>query len=512
MRGRKLVNLKELKDAVSHIPMRRESSPPKPGDPIVPRRVLIAEGIHQSFSTGALDALGSQRSGHTRSNTVPHTAVAQGSLTGSEEDSEDDLQTKPPMIRKKSGELVRPALRPPSRRRPSSMPGTPTFSKAVHFDSNLEHVRHFLQVDRPLAVSAGSSPLDNFESDSEYPFPPSEDEQPAARRGPPYEWELISSNFPTETVVRKSLPARVEKIWLSNDNKTLNGSVAVANLAFHKFVACRFTLDYWKTTSEVAAEYTSEIRPRISAQAYDRFTFSIKLSDLANLETKTLFFCVRYSVNGQEYWDSNDGANFQVDFRKKYLPQNGKKNFQGAGSKAAGELPRSTRRPNPNTNPRPKSMPVGFSSIQFMDQAKQAKLSLDKSMDDFLDQNSPIRLKSKAAGNAASDNLVKNVSTPSGQAFGNRYDFSTSLKEASKSKDGRKPAPSTKETSPISPLSTGNEAPQRQGIIVAKSTSGTDSPTTGDYSYEEILDRFCFVCYDVPPGGRRSMPQTEPST
>jgi hypothetical protein len=61
------------------------------------------------------------------------------------------------------------------------------------------------------------------------------------------------------------------------------GSVAVANLAFQKFVACRFTLDYWKTTSEVAAEFSHEIRPKASPEGHDRFQFTIKLSDLANL-------------------------------------------------------------------------------------------------------------------------------------------------------------------------------------------------------------------------------------
>jgi hypothetical protein len=522
LRGRKLVNstirgpnIRALKDAVSILTVERGGSPTKLGELIIPADAIVGEGMHHSFSAGALDALASRKISHARASTVSQTGLVQGLLTGSEEDSEEERRAKPPMIRKKSGELVRPALRPSSRRRPSSMPGTPTFSnsKAVHFDAKLEHVRHFLQVDRPLAVSAGSSPLDSFESDGEYPFPASEDELPlASRRGPPYEWELITSNFPTETMVRKALPARVERIWLSNDKKTLHGSVAVANLAFQKFVACRFTLDYWKTTSEVAAEYTCEMRPRISPQGHDRFTFNIKLSDLANLKSKTLFFCVRYNVNGQEFWDNNDGANFQVDFGKKHLPQNGKRNFQGSGSKSAVDLPRSTRRANPNTNPRPKSMPVGFSSLQFMDQSRQQKLSLDKSMDDFLENNGHLRLKSKAAGNAASDNLVKNVSTPSGQAFGNRYDFATSLKEALKAKDNRRPVPGPGDSSPGSPPTACDDVPSspRSGGV-PRSNSGTDSPTTGDFSYEEVLDRFCFV-RTVPAGGQRATPLTEPST
>ncbi|KAK3363768.1 hypothetical protein B0T25DRAFT_53590 [Lasiosphaeria hispida] len=95
------------------------------------------------------------------------------SSTGPEADTDDEIYEymKPQMVRKTAGELVRPALRPPSSRRPSSMPGTPTFSKAVHFDSHLDHIRHFLQVDRPLAVSAGSTPSEKeSDDDADYPF------------------------------------------------------------------------------------------------------------------------------------------------------------------------------------------------------------------------------------------------------------------------------------------------------------------------------------------------------
>ncbi len=136
------------------------------------------------------------------------------------------------------------------------MPGTPTYSKAVHFDSHLEHVRHFLQVDKPLAVSAGSSPVESYESEIEFPFG---QDEPHRSKGPPFEWEIRLSNFPTETPERKLSPVSIERIFLSSDNKTLVGIVAVANLAFSKHVTARFTLDYWKTTSEVVAEYNNDV-------------------------------------------------------------------------------------------------------------------------------------------------------------------------------------------------------------------------------------------------------------
>ncbi|KAK3334501.1 putative phosphatase regulatory subunit-domain-containing protein, partial [Neurospora tetraspora] len=432
-RGRTIENLKELKDAISLIPVHRSCSPNNRTD--IPEPVIAEKKEKTKPDAGDLLVLPSQAkaiadmqqkqdqangvnrrfSGHTRSATESHIVLSKSmgsSLTGSEEDTDEERQRKPPMVRKKSGELVRPALRPPSRRRPSSMPGTPTF-KAVHFDSHLEHVRHFLQVDRPLAVSAGSSPVDNYDSDTEYPF--NENDQSQGRQ-PPFEWELVLSNFPADTPARRAQP------------KCLIGSVAVVNLAFQKSVTCRFTLDYWKTTSEVSAEYMSEIVPPDSPLGQDRFNFTIKLSDMANLESKTLYFCIRYNVNGQEYWDSNNGMNFQIDFRKKALPANGKKGAIGAASRPVNGLPKSNRRSNQSSEvPKPKFAPIG--SDDFGGRSK--KLSFED--DDYIGDSLPagLRLRGvKSTTSIPSDNLPSRLSAPSGQAFANRYDFGASLATA----------------------------------------------------------------------------------
>ncbi|KAF9875439.1 protein phosphatase regulator [Colletotrichum karsti] len=526
VRGRQIENLKELKDAISQIPVHREASPsPKP-EPQPTLALITNEGISHSFSTGALDALVKtvgRRSNHSRSSTEPKIVMsksAEASVTGSEEESDEDAPRKPQMVRKKSGELVRPALRPPSRRRPSSMPGTPTFSKAVHFDSHLEHVRHFLQVDRPLAVSAGSSPVDAYDSDTEYPFPG--DEQRPNSRTPPFEWEIVTANHPADTPIRKSLPIRLERVWLSPDQKNLLGSICVANLAFQKSVTCRFTLDYWKTTSEVGAEYSHEIRPQEGGVSHDRFTFTIKLSDLANLESKTLYFCVRYNVNGQEFWDNNNGTNFQVDFRKKFLPQNGKRGLQGAASRPA--LPRSNRRSSPSSNPRPKSMPVGFDDF-----GDQGRIHFDQPIHEYLGESGPnagLRLKTnKSTGSLASDNLSSRLSAPSGQAFANRYDFGASLSAAvqaakdtmgkDRNSDGlymkshRKiqvPAQQPQQQRPTSNPSANGSAPAVKPV--APSASGNDSPNAmiASSSYEELVNKYCFF------GSKQSSPQIKDGT
>lgn len=516
-----------LHNAMIQIPQHRSSSPNKNGSKerqssltvdvlALPSSQTNGEGMRHSMSDGSLVDLvgGNRKVSHTRSATEPQLLLPQSSevsLTGSsvtvsDEETDDDMMRKPQMVRKKSGELVRPALRGSSRRRPSSVPGTPTFSKAVHFDSHLEHVRHFLQVDRPLAVSAGSSPAETYESDTEYPF--SGDDRSTAR-SPPFEWEIVMNHFPADTPFRKTQVVQLERVWLSTDQKSLIGSVAVANLAFQKQVTCRFTLDYWKTTSEVAAEYLCEILPAETSVSRDRFQFTIKLSDLANLESKTLYFCIRYNVNGQEHWDNNNGVNFQADFRKKHLPQNGKRPI-GAACRPLNGLPKSNRRSNPSTAPRPKSMPAGSDEFGAI-----AKLTLDQSIEDYLGESEKgtSRLKGvKSSGSLPTDDLSTRLAAPSGRAFQGRYDFTASLTAAlqtAKDQDDLYMKPHKRTVNPTfevtkspnsSPVAGYSSMPAPGAESIPKTMpppaplgKPAGLPTIATASYDEIINKFCFV-------------------
>jgi hypothetical protein len=92
--------------------------------------------------------------------------------------------------------------------------------------------------------------------------------------------------------------------------------IVVANLAFEKSIICHFTRDYCKTVSETPAQYYRAPSSR-SGQNYYKFVVDIMLFDADELDSTPLFFCVRYIINGQEYWDDNAGVNFEVDFRRK---------------------------------------------------------------------------------------------------------------------------------------------------------------------------------------------------
>jgi hypothetical protein len=52
-------------------------------------------------------------------------------------------------------------------------------------------------------------------------------------------------------------------------------------------------------------------------EGWDRFSFSIKLEDIKRkLEERQLLLCIRFSVDGREWWDSNNGDNYNFTFKK----------------------------------------------------------------------------------------------------------------------------------------------------------------------------------------------------
>lgn len=432
---------------------------------------------------------------HSRSSTEPvivynpETPQAElpprpASTDGSEDDGDDeDWGLKPPLIRKKSGELVKPALRPHMqlRRKHSSMPGTPTYGgkKGVHFSDNITQVRHFLQVDRPLAVSAGGSPVESYEDEMEFPF-----DRPKASS--PGGFEVRLNNFPRDSLERLSQPLRVDRIALSGDQKALLGDVVVANLSFHKTVTARFTTDAWKTTSEVCAAYNGDARKKPKDPGFDLFSFSINLTDQANLDKKTMLMCIRYNVGGQEFWDNNNSQNYRIEFVKKQQQQHAAQNF--SRSQVPQGIPRSRN------------------------SSAQHKLRTKPSEDDFGNayDPSPFRFKQPSKG-TLSDTPIARKSQASGQQFGNRYDFGASLTAALNhaqtqlgDRSGIKTLPNSQSQPRKEPVQKA-DPPKPAPVRVARQvdTSGTESPrsdgllsnkpSVDSRAYQEFVSKFCFV-------------------
>lgn len=494
-RGRDLGRLEEqLKEAIKSIPQRRHPSP----DPESKQLATLQPAVQLEESRPERPQVRQQRS-YSESDTYYDESIS---------DTEDDaFRIPPPMIRKKSGELVKSSLKSPSRSRPVSVPSTPTFPKNVHFDSHIEQVRHFLHSEKPSAVSAGSSPVESHNDYEEFPF--GDD-----HRTLPYEWELVLPNFPKDMNSRKHLPIRLEKACLSTDKKNLIGTVAVMNIAFQKFVVARFTFDYWQTVSEVSGEYSNDVRRREMEDGCDRFVFKIKLAEQANLENKTLFFCVKYIAAGQEHWDNNAGVNFQVDFKKKPKPQGGKNAVPRSTA-----LPRSSKPSAQAAAARPRSM-TNFENFENFDPSFFARAQ-------ELAPGIP-RKASKAKPVEEDTALPARRANPPGNAFGNRYDFGASLTAAIKAASAcmgpemGRPAPKPEPKAPASessyfdlaanlmktdkerktktdtvPTYTPQDSPSKTGAgppeVYKPDNVFGKNPSIESPSYRELLDNYCFV-------------------
>ena len=386
LQGRNVfANLRDLEEAISRVPQLEPDVPRA-----APKGAGLASVTKRGFRTGSglIQGTAPRRSNVELS--VNYSKPAEGTSTRLEANLHG-TQPKRQTVRNKSGEVVKPALRQ-GQCRPR-----PTGSKSVSFDSR-EHARHFFKVDPPLDISSNrSSPTDSCDYAAE-------DVQPTCS-SPSYMFEVTVADSNREPTALETFPVYLERVWISSDHRCLVGSTVVANKAFQKSVSCRYTLDHWKTWSEVTAEFSCKIRPEDTKIDRDRFTFTVKLLDSVDVAT-TLFFCIRYNVDGQEYWDNNSGANFRVNIRKTYQQQIGK-SFQGVSKTS--DL--STHRP---LAPGPKS------TTPISDNFRK-------------DSRADLRLKDSRAKDVRSNDHPSLL--PNNLALATRYSLDASLISASHAKD-----------------------------------------------------------------------------
>lgn len=483
-RGHEL-GIAELQNAVRSVGLRRDGSPDKVGKHIQ----RASEPVSQTTSPTALTPE-ARKISHSRSNTDTAILILRPTFpefpTQTTDDSEEDDYApldKPSLVRKKSGELVKPALRPSSRRRYFSMPGTPTYFKSVHFNDSDNQTRHFLQVERPMAVSTGTSPVETYDSETEYPL---ESDGKASR-------EIKLINFPQDSFERKLKPVRIERIFLSSDKDTVIGTVAVQNISFHKLVIARFTLDYWKTTSEVVAEYNNDPR-NPSNDGCDRFNFHIKLSDSANIDNKSLLLCARYNVNGRNYWDNNGNLNYHVNFVKDVKKSKTTPNSQ-LGARPLNTIPRSQHLPPSSSHSRGRTESIDDESgTRFdMDSTYQFGGAAVKIMDE---PGGSTKLKSKPKGN----DVLSTGPTQPHNNLGGRYDFGPSLSATlttAQDRLGRNGGAMS--TLPQKSNDGGYFSSQERKEGPSATKEGKpglngDRPAMGSAQYRDLVQKSCYVC------------------
>lgn len=88
---------------------------------------------------------------------------------------------------------------------------------------------------------------------------------------------------------------------------TVCGSVRVRNLDFHKTVHIRYTMNRWKTYTDLHATYVQGSCDGFS----DRFQFVLYAPAITS--GQRLECAVRFMCKGQQYWDNNCGANYCFD-------------------------------------------------------------------------------------------------------------------------------------------------------------------------------------------------------
>lgn len=284
---------------------------------------------------------------------------------GSEDDASSNKNPTSPdernglgLVRKKSGELVKSSLKDSSgacyfdKKRSLSLPTTPTY-KQVHFGSNND-IRYFKKKDRPAAISASNSPtLDDsdfllsrldLEDDSdldnpEFSLSHGETMYPGRSAA---EWTLELLNFLAvnydKKIKKENSVIFLERVYLSDDNKSLIGHIAVKNIVFEKHVTVRYTLDNWLTVIEIPTSYYPNAPSVLKDNNYDRFIFRIpsdklfnsfrmnpsfeNLNNKATSLEKIYNFCFRYNTYDKEFWDNNYKKNYSIKLSRAAKGQN----------------------------------------------------------------------------------------------------------------------------------------------------------------------------------------------
>ncbi|TBU42113.1 putative phosphatase regulatory subunit-domain-containing protein [Dichomitus squalens] len=266
-------------------------------------RVDVSDEKTPSTSLAAVARPSMVRTDSNRIVSAPHIDAAKSARKKSGEPLKSSLKSRRPVVRGDLSVVTGVSLT-------KSEPTTPV--KSVHFDSRLEQVKLFLAEQKPLAISREGSPTDDT-SGTESDFPSS---IYGSKKDEDMMLTMTVTNMPAAP--RADADIALEELKLSEDGLALNGRVRVRNIAFEKWVAVRFTVDYWQTTSEVTAKYLESTPGGV----FDRFSFAIRLGDmLARIEEKTMYCALRYNVAGREIWDNNGGMNYKATFAKVPRPR-----------------------------------------------------------------------------------------------------------------------------------------------------------------------------------------------
>ncbi|KAI7896468.1 putative phosphatase regulatory subunit-domain-containing protein [Mucor mucedo] len=179
-------------------------------------------------------------------------------------------------------------------KRPTHAVIQPKKKKSVRFEG--DQVRYFYKNQTPLAVKTDPPFMDRSVDD----------------------YKLSLPNWPTRNTIfyNTEQKIRMESVTLVNGDTDLmsqnmfmiEGRCRALNLSFHKIVSIRYSFDLWRSFSETTGEFRESIAS--TSNTWDRFIFHIPIQPKE--ETQTLYLALRYTVDEGEFWDNNNGMNYQV--------------------------------------------------------------------------------------------------------------------------------------------------------------------------------------------------------
>ena len=116
---------------------------------------------------------------------------------------------------------------------------------------------------------------------------------------------------------------KIEKNCVSLENvivKDYNilGTIKVKNLCFDKKVFARCTFDSWETSHDIVAKYVQPLGDS-AGHSVDTFSFDFDIPTDFDMNKK-IQFCIGFQTPMGEFWDSNNGENYEISARK-YIPK-----------------------------------------------------------------------------------------------------------------------------------------------------------------------------------------------
>ncbi|XP_063235478.1 glycogen-binding subunit 76A isoform X2 [Bacillus rossius redtenbacheri] len=232
---------------------------------------------------------------------VPEDSVERPKNTDDEDEEEEDEEkdSRPRRVRRSS-----------SLKSGKTPPGTPGRKKIVRFADvlglDLADVRTFLDEVPRVPQSAYQDLLDVDLSvraaGAEGVLLPSLARQPDRCLVPMFQQPGAQADFLDK--VRERQVCLESAVVTDATFFTVSGVVRVRNLDFHKSVYVRYTLDGWRTFSDLQASYVDGSCDGFS----DKFSFKL-YAHTVGVGGK-VEFAVRFQCRGLQYWDSNLGANY----------------------------------------------------------------------------------------------------------------------------------------------------------------------------------------------------------